>query len=255
MSSVAIITGGASGLGQALGRLFARKGAKIALLDVSDEAGKAAAADIGAAFVRCDVTDRESWASASKQILSLLGPPTHLALNAGVMTRPPSAPLQDNIFDWVARGGYDKVMRVNVDGVVFGLEALVPHMAKGAAISITSSAAGISALPFDPFYAASKHAVIGLVRSLEIPLAEKGIRINAFCPGGIATAITPDQLRSSSMDERTMSPEEAAEALMQTFVLPGSGQIYAKLLPGRDMTAYHPHPIELNFSAPPRSDE
>lgn len=248
MSGVAVITGGASGLGRALGKLFSEQGARVALLDISEDAGIAAAVEIGGHFFSCDVTRRDSWAAASEQITSKLGAPTHLALNAGVMTRPPSAPLQDDIFDWIAKGGYEKVMRVNVDGAVYGLEALVPHMGKGAAITVTSSAAGISPLSFDPFYAASKHAVIGLVRSLEAPLSARGTRINAFCPGGIATAITPEQIKTPETASRMMSPEEAARALMQTFIQPGSGQIYAKLLPGVEMIRYEPTAIDLNLS-------
>lgn len=249
MSEVAVITGGGSGLGKALGRLFAASGAKVILLDRSEAAGQSAAEETGASFIACDVTDRESWASAARQIADRFGAPTHLALNAGVMTRPPSAPLSDDVFDWIAKGGYKQVMAVNVDGVVFGLEAILPLMKNGGAVTVTASAAAISPLPFDPFYAASKHALIGLVRSLEPALGQRAIRINAFCPGGIATAITPDALKDPSTAARHMQPEEAADALMETFRQTGSGNIFSKLLPGAPMTNYIPAPIDLNMRA------
>ncbi|MES2033089.1 MAG: SDR family NAD(P)-dependent oxidoreductase [Pseudomonadota bacterium] len=225
----AVVTGSASGVGEALCARLALAGSVIMALDKSDHG--AAAAATGGRFWRCDVTSRNDWQSAATAIT---GAPTFVALNAGIMTRPPEAALTDDIFGWIATGGYDRVMRVNVDGVVFGLEALLPLMSDGGAIVVTCSMAGLSPLPFDPFYAASKHAVVGLVRSLAPVLKARGIKINAFCPGGIATKLVPMQLAAAS--PLLMSVEEAADTILDIAAGTSSGETWIKSGPGEPLT-------------------
>ncbi len=226
----AVVTGSASGVGEALCAKLSRAGGVVTALDRADH-GAAAAAASGARFLRCDVASRDDWRAAATAIM---GAPTFVALNAGVMTRPPEAPLTDDIFGWIATGGYDRVMRVNVDGVVFGLEALLPLMTDGGSIVVTCSMAGLSPLPFDPFYAASKHAVVGLVRSLAPVLRARGIQINAFCPGGVATTLVPAQLAAASPP--LMSVEEAADAILEIAGTSGSGETWLKTGPGEPLT-------------------
>ena len=86
---------------------------------------------------------------------------------------------------------YRRAMGANLDGVVFGINAVMPAMRArgGGSIVVTASLAGLAPVPMDPIYAANKHAVVGLVRSLGPALAGDGIRINAICPGFADTAI------------------------------------------------------------------
>ena len=107
------------------------------------------------------------------------------------MTRSPRDPVDDDPLGLAGSAGYRRVFAVNVDGVVLGLAALRPLLAPGASVVVTASQAGLTPLPFDPYYAMTKHAVVGFVRSMAPPLAAVDIRINALCPGGIDTAIVP----------------------------------------------------------------
>ena len=147
-------------------------------------------------FLACDVTSSDDWRAAAEEIGATLGQVELLALNAGVMTRSPRDPVDDDPLGLAGSAGYRRVFAVNVDGVVLGLAALRPLLAPGASVVVTASQAGLTPLPFDPFYAMTKHAVVGFVRSMAPPLAAADIRINALCPGGIDTAIVPDPLRA-----------------------------------------------------------
>jgi hypothetical protein len=117
-------------------------------------------------------------------------------LNAGLMARPPSEPLHDPVAT-LTESTYRKVTSVNVDGVVLGIIESLPHLEArgGGDILVTASMAGLVPFLPDPLYALSKHALVGLVRSLGPSLVSRSIRLNAICPGGIDTAIVPDQLR------------------------------------------------------------
>ena len=123
---------------------------------------------------------------------------------------------------------YRRMMSVNVDGVVFGLKALLPTLESGAAIVVTASLAGITPYEVDPLYSMSKHAVVGLVRSLGPTLAERGIKINAICPGGIDTAIIPQAQRT---DEAVfMSSEHVAQEVINLMDADQTGKSWAKVI-------------------------
>ena len=118
-------------------------------------------------------------------------------------------------------------MGVNVDGVVFGLHALLPLLEPGAAIVVTASLAGITPYSVDPLYAMSKHAVAGLVRSLGPTLKKRDIKINAICPGGIDTAIIPEAQRTA--DAVFMSPEHVATEVIGLMDEEETGKTWAKV--------------------------
>lgn len=229
---IAIVTGAASGLGKAVVGKLRAAGARVAILDLSDEAGERAALETGSLFVRCDVADRESWAAAVADVQRRLGFPTVVHLNAGVMTRPPHAPIDDDPLLWIASGGYRRVMSVNVDGVVYGLEAIVPGMeeAGGGSVVVTASTAGLTPLPFDPFYSMSKHAAVALVRSIAPLLRSRKITINALCPGGLATPLVPKDL--VNMGPSLMSAEEVAEAVLRLASVETTGGVWVKASSG-----------------------
>lgn len=181
---VALITGGASGFGRDLTATLSARGVRVVVCDVDEDGGRAAAQVPGALFVRCDVGDPEQNAAAVDAAVGMYGGLDMAFLNAGVVT---GTGLGKD-FDLAA---YRRAMSVNLDGVVFGINAVLPVMQErgGGSIVCTASLAGLTAVPMDPIYSANKHAVVGLVRSLAPALAGDGIRINAVCPGFAETAI------------------------------------------------------------------
>lgn len=184
---VALVTGGANGLGRATAARLIEGGAQVVLADIETEAGTEAAAELGAGFIQTDVTDPGASVAAVEFALGEFGRLDFAFLNAGIST---GCGLAEN-FDLEK---YRRAMGVNLDGVVFGLNAVVPAIkaAGGGAIVATASLAGLAAVPFDPIYAANKAAVVGLVRSMGPVLAEDGIRLNALCPGFSDTRIIKD---------------------------------------------------------------
>jgi NAD(P)-dependent dehydrogenase (short-subunit alcohol dehydrogenase family) len=174
---VALVTGGASGIGAGVARRLRQRGADVMVADV-DDAGRALADEIGGAFVRCDVRDLDANREAVAACVSRFGGLDVAVLNAGVT----SGMQLDEDFD-VDR--YRTVMGVNLDGVVFGAVAALPALRArgGGQIVATASLAGLTPIPFDPLYVANKHAVVGLVRSLGLAHGGEGIRVNAVCPG------------------------------------------------------------------------
>ncbi|MCW3014178.1 MAG: dehydrogenase [Solirubrobacterales bacterium] len=181
---VALITGGASGFGRTLAHTLAERGVKVVLCDVDEDGGQDVADKAGALFVRCDVSDLEQNRAAVAVAVDTYGGLDIAFLNAGVTSG-------IGLGEEFNLEAYRRAMGVNLDGVVFGVHAALPAMKArgGGSIVATASLAGLTAVPFDPLYAANKHAVVGLVRSLGPALAEDGIRINAICPGFAETAI------------------------------------------------------------------
>jgi len=221
-----VVTGAASGIGAAVTAAARQAGEPVLALDIDDAAGERLADETGASYQRCDVGDPDDWRRATER-LSLLGAPGRVHLNAGIQIAPPSAPLDDYRFEAMTLDRYRRMMSVNVDGVVFGLKALLPLLEPGAAIVVTASLAGITPYSIDPLYAMSKHAVVGLVRSLGPTLTERGIRINAICPGGIDTAIIPDAQRTDRAV--FMTPERIAQEVRYLMTVEETGKTWAKV--------------------------
>jgi NAD(P)-dependent dehydrogenase (short-subunit alcohol dehydrogenase family) len=181
---VALITGAASGFGRALTETLTGRGVKVVACDLDQAAGNETAEATGALFVACDVREPEQNGAAVAVAVEEYGGLDMAFLNAGVAF---GTQLGED-FDLDA---YRRAMGVNIDGVVFGVNAVLPALKArgGGSIVATASLAGLTAVPMDPVYAANKHAVVGLVRSLGPVLAGDGIRINAVCPGFAETAI------------------------------------------------------------------
>ncbi len=218
---LSIVTGAASGLGLAVTRALAEQGARVLALDLNP------LTDInGVVFQQCDVADPQAWHAVAERVQTM-GPLDYVHLNAGIQIAPPNAPLEDYQFARFAIDRYRKMMGVNVDGVVFGLHALLPLMRNGGGIVVTSSLAGITPYAIDPLYAMSKHAVSGLVRSLAEPLEAQNVTISALCPGGIDTAIIPEAQRGPRAT--FMTPEHVAGEVLRLFAPEETGKTWAKV--------------------------
>jgi len=221
-----LVTGASSGIGRAMVVKAASQGDSVYALDVDTKSGQALAAETGATFIHCDVSKSEAWAEVIQTMVEH-GLPDRIHLNAGIQIAPPNAPLSDYQFGAMTHERYRRMMGVNVDGVVFGLEALLPHLVKGAAIVVTASLAGLVPYAIDPLYSMSKHAVVGLVRSLGPTLALRSIRINALCPGGIDTAIIPEEQRVDNAI--FMTPENIADEVAYLMTVEETGKAWAKV--------------------------
>ena len=184
---VAIVTGGASGIGRATAELFVEEGANVVIADVADERGEEVAATLGAAaaFKRTDVADADQVQELVDFAVGHFGGLHVMFNNAGV----PSAftRLLDNDL-----ADYEHVMAVNLFGVMVGTQRAARHMAEhgGGCIINTSSIAALTGGAGPLTYRVSKAAVVAFSRSAAIDLADYGIRVNCIAPGHIATGIT-----------------------------------------------------------------
>jgi NAD(P)-dependent dehydrogenase (short-subunit alcohol dehydrogenase family) len=190
---VVVLTGAAGGIGAALAHAFSSQGARLVLLDrdysqlndVADKLpGKALALEV-------ELTDDASVAVAVGRVRAQGEDIDVLVNNAG--TEFPT-PLHDGAVDFMAR--WDGLLRNNVGSMVRLTRALLPLMRRGASIINQSSIWGLKGVPDFSAYVASKHAVIGLTRSLAWELAAAGVRVNAVCPGWIQTDAAIRSLRA-----------------------------------------------------------
>ena len=220
---VAVVTGGASGIGLATARLFKAEGASVLVVDRNADLGKLAAKELDGAFVAADVGDPDDWRAVVTAATDAFGGIDLAYLTAGVTTG-------ESDITALTDEQYRRVMGANVDGVVFGARAVVPPIEArgGGAIVATASLAGLIAFSLDPIYTLTKHSVVGLVRSLAQQLQAKNITINAVCPGVVRTPLVGD---GATMLEQSgfpiIEPEEIAAAVLMAATGEASGQAYA----------------------------
>ena len=179
---VAVITGATGGIGGAASRLFAAEGAQLMLVDMDAGRLEALAGETGAAWHAGDVSDPEVNEAIAAATAERFGGIDIGLLNAGIEGA--LAPIGDYTVEM-----FDRVMAVNARGVWLGLKALMPHLERrgGGSLVLTSSTAGIRAVPDMSAYTASKHAVIGLMRSAAIEGSASNIRVNTVNPSPIDT--------------------------------------------------------------------
>ncbi|MCC5950382.1 MAG: glucose 1-dehydrogenase [Nitriliruptoraceae bacterium] len=180
---VAIVTGGARGMGEGEARRLIEEGAKVIIADVLDTEGEALAAELGdrAHFVHLDVTDSASWAAAVESTHEVFGPVDILVNNAGILTQAP--------VDQTPEEDIRRIYDVNLVGPFLGIQAVVPDMratGKGSIINI-ASAAGVVPMQFLSAYSSSKWGLRGLTKCAAMDLGRDGIRVNAINPGGVRT--------------------------------------------------------------------
>ncbi len=202
----ALVTGGASGIGAAAVRQLESEGADVQVLDLS---------------TGFDVSDPRAW--------DAVGAVRFAYLNAGVTTR------EREDIGAMSDEDYLRALGANVNGVVYGVRRLAQVMEPGSAITATASLAGLTAMPGDAIYSMTKHAVVGLVRSIAPQLEGKGIRINAVAPGIVDTPLLGEGTREVFEAESfpLLQPEEVAAAAIMAARSGLTGQVWA-LQPGRE---------------------
>ena len=226
---VALITGGAKGIGAAVARRLSAASTHVVVADVDGEQGAAVADDVGGMFVPCDVSRLDDNTAAVAAAVERFGGLDIAFLNAGIATT------TLGVGDDFDLDRYRQAMGINLDGVFFGVHAALPALRArgGGAIVMTSSLAGLTGVPPDPVYCANKHAVVGLARALGPRLSGENIAVNALCPGFADTAIN-DPVREliAGAGIPMMAADDVAAVFMDILASDQTGQAWY-VQPGR----------------------
>ncbi len=233
MPRVALITGGASGIGLATARLLSSEGSPVVLADRDERAGRQAAEDVGGSFVRTDVSDLGSVQHAVDAAEREHGRLDLVVLNAGITTG-------ETPIDKLDLEQYRTIVGVNVDGVVFGVRSALPALRRsgGGSIVVTASLSGLTPYPQDPIYSMTKHAVVGLTRSLAQPLKADGVTVTCICPGFVSTPlIDAYRERFTQVGLPLLEADDVAAAVLEAAGSRESGQAWV-CQPGRPAEPY-----------------
>jgi NAD(P)-dependent dehydrogenase (short-subunit alcohol dehydrogenase family) len=205
----ALVTGSAGGIGSAIVRKLRAEGLQVRELDL---------------LTGFDVSDPEAWEHIGSVDLA--------CLNAGVLTG------SDDVAN-LTDHEYRRAMGVNVDGVVYGVRRLDRVMPTGSTIVVTASLAGLTAIPDDPIYGLTKHAVVGFVRSVASQLQKRGIRIQAVCPGWADTGLLTSDFKQElgGRGYRLLEPSAVAEGVWAAYKSEGTGEAWI-VQPGREPLLY-----------------
>lgn len=209
---VAVVTGGASGMGAAHARILVAEGASVMICDLDDARGEALAGEIGGAFFRMDVCDEQDWTRVLRAVAGRHGPATILVNNAGIC---PMGPVHATDSD-----AWNRTMAINVNGAFLGIRAITPQMqaAGGGVIVNVSSAAALRGTPGMAAYTTSKWALRGLTKAAALDLAPYRIRVLSLHPALVRTPMSGDvDLGAATAGypiPRAGEPEEIARMLL-----------------------------------------
>jgi NAD(P)-dependent dehydrogenase (short-subunit alcohol dehydrogenase family) len=204
---VAVITGGASGIGLASARRLASEGAKVVIADLTPHSGKAAADEVDGVFVQADVTDAEQVEALYRTTAEQFGSIDVAFNNAGI-----SPPEDDSILT-TGIEAWERVQRVNLTSVYLCCKAVLPYMqrqGKGSIVNTASFVAVMGAATSQISYTASKGGVLAMSRELGVQFARENIRVNALCPGPVNTPLLKELFAKD--------PERAARRLVHVPV-------------------------------------
>jgi NAD(P)-dependent dehydrogenase (short-subunit alcohol dehydrogenase family) len=199
---VCVVTGGASGIGRAMCERLASEGARVAVVDLDEEAGGAVAATTRGLFVRADVTSSDEVEELYGEVAAHFGRIDVCCNNAGI-----SPPDDDSILD-TGIEAWERVQRVNLTSVYLCCKHALPHLlarGQGSIINTASFVAVMGAATSQVSYTASKGGVLSMSRELGVQFARQGVRVNALCPGPVNTPLLAELFAKD--------PERAARRL------------------------------------------
>ncbi|CAK9180574.1 unnamed protein product [Ilex paraguariensis] len=236
LGKVAVITGGASGIGESTARLFARHGAKVVIADIQDDLGHNLCKEIGSdesiSFVHCDVTQELDVQTAVDTAVAKHGKLDIMFNNAGISGNMDPRIMALDLDD------FHKVFDVNVFGALLGAKhaARVMIPAKKGSILFTASTASVSSGFVPHAYKASKHAVVGLTQNLCVELGQYGIRVNCISPFAVPTPLMIKQL--GLKDEQTAKEVVSESANLKEVMLGAEDVAEAAVYLGSDESKY-----------------
>ncbi len=196
---VALVTGAASGIGQAVAKLFAQEGAKVAIADLNDEGGRQTIVEIGGenvgCYIRADVSSPSAVRALVEETIAKYGAIDILVNNAAIVVFKRLIDTEPE--EW------DKVIATNLNSVYLCSRYTIPHMIRqgGGAIINLSSARALATSPLVSSYDASKGAIVSLTRSMALEYASHGIRVNCVLPGAVDTPVFRANLRADGNEE------------------------------------------------------
>jgi momilactone-A synthase len=211
---VAVITGGASGIGEASAKLFVENGAQVVIADIQDDHGNRLAQSLApnACFFHCDVSKETDVSALVDYALEKHGRLDILFSNAGI-----PGGLFSSMAD-VTLEDLERVISVNVRGAYLctkhAARVMIGAKTRGSVL-LTSSMASVMAMPNGPSYTASKHAVLGIMKSAAIDLAPHGIRVNCVSPAGVSTPMLIDAMKKSFPSFDKHCADEMLETTME----------------------------------------
>ncbi len=229
---VAIVTGGASGVGEGIARMYAKEGARVTISDVQDAEGERVAREIGDAcmYVPADVSNSAAMAQLVGKTVERFGKLDVMVNNAGIIVQ------GMNITDH-SEEDFDRTYEVNLKGVWLGMKHAIPALEKngGGSIISISSIAALMGNAGQSAYGATKGGVVELVRHCAAEVAAKHIRSNCISPGGVVTAMSL-QLRPGKTKEQVLAAAGARNPLGRAGVT--DDVAYAAVWLGSDESAY-----------------
>ncbi len=201
----ALVTGGGTGIGASAATHLNAAGAKVSLLGRRIEPLKALAESLGGTAIQCDVTDRDRIGAAFDEARAANGPIEILIVNAGIAE---SAP-----FHKMTRESWDRIIAVNLTAAFDCAQAALPDLmaSQNGRLVFVASVASLRGVPYAAHYAASKHGLLGLMRSLAAEYAKSNLTVNAVCPGYVDTPMTEQSIaRVSEITGRSEQDSRSA---------------------------------------------